>query len=62
MNVFSVIYNLPIGTKVILQGDYPGTVHEVYGYEWFAKDANIIFKDGGKLNISRLELITQVLG
>lgn len=47
MNVFSIMYYLPIGTKVILQGDYPGTEHEVFGYEWFAKDANIIFRDGG---------------
>ena len=61
MNVFSVIAVYPIGTKVRIKDDDPGTIHEVYGYEWFGDGGNILFLDGGRLNMKRLDLITEVL-
>lgn len=61
MNPFSIIYTLPIGAVVRLKNDGPEVIHEVRGYEWTARDANIIFSDGTKLSISRLELIEGVL-
>lgn len=60
MNVFGFIEAYPIGTRIRLADDYPGTTHEVCGYEWFADHASIIFKDGSKLNVKRLELIAEV--
>lgn len=60
MNVYSISETYPIGTKMRLADDDPGTIHEVLGYEWFADHANIIFKDGSKLSLERLELIVEV--
>ena len=61
MNVFGIIAVYPIGTKVRIADDDPGTIHEVYGYEWFGDDGNIIFRDGTKLNMRRIELIEEVI-
>lgn len=61
MNVYSIPESYPIGTKMILVDDDPGTIHEVYGYEWFGDHANIIFLDGTKLSMDRLELIVEVM-
>lgn len=61
MNPFSIIYNLPIGAMVHLRDDGPEENHQVHGYEWFATDANVIFTDGTKLSVKRLELIEKVL-
>ena len=52
---------LPIGTRVHLKDDDAGVIHEIHGYELFADHANIIFKDGTKLNVARLDLIQEVL-
>lgn len=60
-DVFSVSALYPIGTKIRLADDDPGTIHEVYGYEWFEDSGNIIFRDGTKLNMSRLDLVEEVL-
>ena len=60
MNIFSIIYTYPIGTKVRLADDSPGEIREVYGYEWIGEQASIIFRDGTKLNASRLDLIVEV--
>lgn len=51
----------PFCTKIRFKDDYPGSIHEVYGYEWLADGSYIIFRDGTKLNMRRLELITEVL-
>lgn len=61
MNVFSIMALYPIGTKMRIKDDDPGIIHEVFGYEWFADSANIIFRDGTKLNMRRIELIEEVL-
>lgn len=58
---FSIMAVYPPGTKMRLKDDDRDTIHEVYGYEWFADGANIIFKDGGRLNLKRLELIEEVV-
>ena len=52
---------LPIGTKLHLKDDDMGVIHEIHGYELFADYANIIFKDGTKLNIARLEFIEELM-
>ena len=61
MNVFSVIAVYPICTKVRIKDDDPRIIHEVYGYEWLGDAGNIIFRDGTKLNMRRIELIEEVL-
>ena len=61
MNVFGIIAVYPIGTKVRIADDDPGTIHEVYGYEWFGDAGNIIFRDGTKLNMRWIELIEEVV-
>lgn len=50
----------PIGTKIRLVDDYPGTVHEIYGYEWLGEKTNIMFVDGTKLSMDRLDLVADV--
>ena len=50
----------PVGAKIRLFDDYPDTYHEVYGYECFKDQTNIVFVDGLKLSTIRLELIAQV--
>lgn len=60
-NLFKIIAKLPIGTKVHLKDDDTGVIHEIHGYEWFSDHANIIFRDGTKLSMARLELIQEVL-
>lgn len=52
---------LPIGIKLHLKDDDVGVIHEIYGYELLTDHANIIFKDGTKLNMARLELIQEVI-
>ena len=44
-----------------IKDDDPRTVNEVYGYEWYGDAGNIIFLDGTKLNMRRIELIEEVL-
>ena len=61
MSGCSVMAVYPIGTKVRIKEDDPGTIHEVYGYEWFGDAGNIIFRDGTKLNMRRIELIEEVI-
>lgn len=60
MSLQEVMEIYKIGTKIRLSDDDPSTIHEVCGYEWFADHASIIFKDGSKLNVKRLELIAEV--
>lgn len=60
MNIFNVMAVYPIGKKLRLADDDPGTIREVYGYECFDNHANIIFKDGSKLSLSRLDLVVEV--
>ena len=50
----------PIGSVIVLDGDDPGIVHEVIGYEVFMDHFNILFRDGIKLNSKRVELILEV--
>lgn len=61
INLFKIIDKLPIGTKLHLKDDDIGVIHEVHGYELFADHTNIIFKDGTKLNMARLELIEELI-
>lgn len=60
MNLYNIMTRCPIGATLSLSDDDPGTVREVHGYEWFGGTGNIIFKDGSKLNMERLELIVEV--
>ena len=53
MNVFRTMAVYPIGTKMRIKNDYKRIVREVHGYERFG--------DGGRLNMKRLDLITEVL-
>lgn len=57
----SISEKYPIGTKLRLENDDPGIVREVYGYECCRDYANIIFVDGSKLSMERLDLIVEVL-
>lgn len=50
----------PIGTVLKLKDDYPSDFHEVYGYEVSADNMSLLFKDGMKLSISRIDLIEEV--
>lgn len=61
MNVFRTMAVYPIGTKMRIKNDYKRIVREVHGYEWFGDGGNILFLDGGRLNMKRLDLITEVL-
>lgn len=61
LSIFEIMEHYPIGTKMRIKDDDPGIIHEVFGYEWFADSANIIFRDGTKLNMRRMELIEEVL-
>ena len=61
LNVFGIIAVYPIGTKIRIKGDNPGTIHVVYGYEWIGDSGSIIFRDGTKLNMRRIELIEEVI-
>ena len=61
MNVFAIIPVYPIGTKMRIKNDYKRIVRDVHGYEWFGDGGNIPFLDGGRLNMKRLDLITEVL-
>lgn len=61
MDISKIINTYPIGTKVKLTDDGIDVVHEVYGYELFADCTNIVFKDGIKLNMKRIELIAEVV-
>lgn len=57
MNLFCMIYILPIGTKLKLKED--PKEHEVSGYEWFNNGGNVILKDGTKLDMKKLELLIE---
>ena len=61
MNVFRIMAVYPIGTKMRIKYDDPGVIYEVYGYEWIRDTFNIIFRDGTKLNMSRIDLIEEVV-
>ena len=61
LNVFAIIAIYPIGTKMRIKDDDPGIIHEVHGYEWIRDTFNIIFRDGTKLNMSRIDLIEEVI-
>lgn len=60
MNLYNIIYLLPIGTKVFLRTDTQNVAREVIGYEWVYQSGNILFKDGYKLSMNRLDLIAVV--
>lgn len=60
MNLYNIIYCLPIGTKVFLKHDCNNVAREVAGYEWFYQSGNILFKDGYKLSMNRLDQIVFV--
>lgn len=60
MSLYNIMARYPIGTKIRLSDDDPDTIRQVHGYEWFGGTGNIIFRDGGKLNMARLELIVEV--
>ena len=60
MDVHSVLEKYPISTKLRLANDDPGTIREVYGHECCKDYTNIIFTDGSKLSVDRLELIVEV--
>lgn len=61
MNALGIIAVYPIGTKMRLKDDDPGTIREVYGYELLGDTENILFLDGCRLNMKRLDLIKEVL-
>lgn len=51
----------PIGTRLRLVGDYPGTERIVHGYEALKDNLSLIFRDGTRLNVQRIELIEEVI-
>ena len=61
MNVYSIPEKYPIGTKMRIKDDDPGIIHEVHECEWIRDTFNIIFRDGTKLNMSRIDLIEEVV-
>ena len=61
LGIFEIMEHYPIGTKMRIKNDYKRIVREVRGYEWFGDGGNILFLDGGRLNMKRLDLITEVL-
>lgn len=58
--MMDIMEKYPIGSVIVLEGDDPGIVHEVIGYEVFMDHFNILFRDGIKLNSKRVELILEV--
>lgn len=60
MNLYNIIYFLPIGTRVFLRTDSQNIAREVIGYEWVYNSGNILFKDGYKLDMNKLNLIALV--
>jgi len=56
-----IMKEIPPGTRMRLQDDYPETVHEVSGYTVDDTGAYIRFADGRMLNIARRKLITEIL-
>lgn len=55
MNLYNIIYDYPIGSKVHIQGETENTLHEVSGYEWYNNTGILIFEDGSKVNIGKLK-------
>lgn len=55
IDMINLMAQYPIGASLHLKEDYPNMKHEVIGYEWFAGNANILFRDGTKINIDRLK-------
>jgi len=58
--LYNISYDLPIGAKVHLKDEAAEVVHEVQGYEWYQETGNVIFKDGAKLNMDRLEMVSRI--
>lgn len=61
MNPHTIPYDLPPGTLLKLAEDDNGVTREIYGYEWTVDGTYLIFRDGGKLNMTNTHLITQIL-
>lgn len=62
MKDFIYLYTkYPIGTKLRLKDDYPFVIRVVSGYEVYENETYLLFEDGSKLNIKRLEDIKEVL-
>lgn len=57
VNLYNIIYCLPVGTRVFLKHDCKNVAREVIGYEWFYDTGNVLFRDGSKLSMNRLDLI-----
>lgn len=56
----AIIHKLPIKSKVRLKDDYPGVVHEIYGYMLNADGAYMEFRDGTRLDLTNMEQIAEV--
>ncbi len=61
MSILSIMGIYPIGTRLRLVDDYPGTERIVHGYEAFKDNLSLIFCDGTSLNVQRIELIEEVI-
>lgn len=59
MNLFNIIHTHPVGTRLRFLDN--NEIKEIAGYEWIHNTCNIIFSDGVKLNIHRLELVSREL-
>lgn len=50
----------PPGTLLRLRGDYPqDDMHEVAGYSYYGREGYLLFQDGRKLSMERLDLIVE---
>ncbi|MDR2043463.1 MAG: hypothetical protein LBQ15_03685 [Clostridium sp.] len=67
-NLYRLSHDLPIGSKVrfpaaeTAQGEAAQgeTTHEVLGYEWYQGSGNVLFRDGSRLSMDRLDQVIQV--
>lgn len=60
INRIKIEFTYPIGTRLSLKNDYLGESHVVKGYSYYDGSGYLLFEDGGKLSIRRLDLITAV--
>ena len=61
LEIFSALILYPVGTKIRLKGDDPGTVREVYGFSCNKRASYIEFLDGYRLNIQNIRQIQEVI-
>lgn len=61
ISFIAVMILYPIGSKLMLENDDPGTVREVYGFSCNKRASYIEFLDGHRLNIQNIKQIQEVV-